>query len=455
MKETGKMGERIPKAGGDPKRNLKIPSSSMQYVAAMTMACFALFAAACKKETPPETVVSVQAEHPEQGSISEHVTADAILAPRAQSAITPKITAPVRKFYVQRGARVKAGELLAELENADLTASAMDNKGSYEAAQAAYDTATKAQVPEDAQKAELDLAQAKANLALNQSIVKARKQLLAEGAIPAHDLDTAQAALVQAQAEYDTAAAHAESMKEVTREAELKAAQGQLTSAEGKYKGAAAMVGYSEIRSPIDGVVTDRPLYDGETASAGTPLITVMDTSVMIAKTHLAQSLVQGLKVGDSATLTVPGISDPVPAKISMISPALDPGSSTVEVWVKVDNKSGVLKTGTAARVTVTGRTVANALKIPQSAVLTAQDGSKTVMVIGSDSAAHSKPVKLGIQDGDDVQVLNGLTTADTVITVGSYGLDEGTKVKIGAAGDEDKGGDADDKKPAAGGKDE
>ena len=97
-----------------------------------------------------------------------------------------------------------------------------------------------------------------------------------------------------------------------------------------------------------------------------------------------------------------------------MISPALDPGSTTVEVWLKIDNKSGALKVGTPAKVTVTGRTVANALKIPTSAVLTAQDGSKTVMVIGSDGAAHSKPVKLGIQDGEDVQVLSGLATPTT-----------------------------------------
>ncbi|MGB6783468.1 MAG: efflux RND transporter periplasmic adaptor subunit [Terracidiphilus sp.] len=419
------------------------------------MAVPALLAAGCRKEAPPETVVTVAAEHPEQGAISEHVTADAVLAPQAQAAITPKISAPVRKFFVQRGAHVKAGELLAELENADLTAAAMDNKGSYEAAQAAYDTATKAQVPEDAQKAELDLALAKANFALNESIVKARKQLLAEGAIPARDLDTAQAALLQARAEYDTAAAHVASMKKVTREAALKSAQGELTSAEGKYKGAAAMVDYSEIRSPIDGYVTDRPLYPGEMAAAGTPLITVMDTATLLAKTHLAQSLVERLKVGDNATMIVPGIVDPVPAKISMISPALDPGSTTVEVWLRIDNQSGALKVGTPAKVTLIGRTVTNALKIPVSAVLTAQDGSKTVMVIGADGAAHSRPVTLGIEDGGDAQVLSGLTTADNVITVGSYGLDEGTKVKIGPAGDEDKGGDADDKKPAAGGKEE
>ncbi|HTX76584.1 MAG TPA: efflux RND transporter periplasmic adaptor subunit [Terracidiphilus sp.] len=423
--------------------------------AALALTGAALLAAGCKKEAPPETVVTVQAEHPEQGAMAEHIIADAVLAAQAQAAITPKITAPVRKFYVQRGARVKAGELLAELESADLAAAALDNKGSYEAAQAAYETATKAQVPEDAQKAELDLAQAKVNLDLNESIVKARKELFAEGAIPGRDLDTAETALVQAQAAYDAAAKHAESMKAVTREAALKTAQGELTSAEGKYKGAAATAGYAEIRSPIDGFVTDRPLYAGETAAAGAPLITVMDTTVLLAKTHLAQSLVQRLKVGDDATATAPGVDEPVPAKISMISPALDPGSTTVEVWLKINNNSGALKVGTPVKVTVTGRSVANALKIPIGAVLTGQDGSKTVMVIASDGAAHSKPVTLGIQDGDDVQVLSGLSPADTVITSGSYGMDEGTKVKIGPAGDEDKGGEADDKKPDAGGKDE
>ena len=195
---------------------------------------------AARKKPRRRPQVTVQAEHPEQGPIAEHITADAVLAPLAQAAIAPKISAPVRKFYVQRGSRVKAGELLATLENSDLAAAAMDNKGSYMAAEAAYATATKAQVPEDTLKAESDLAQAKANLDLNLSIVKSRKQLFAEGAIPGRDLDTANAALVQAQAAYDAAAKHLESVRSVSREAALKAAQGQLTSAEGKYKGAEA-----------------------------------------------------------------------------------------------------------------------------------------------------------------------------------------------------------------------
>ena len=143
--------------------------------------------------------------------------------------MAPKISAPVKRFLVQRGARVKEGQLLAILENRDLAAAAQDNKGTYQAAQAAYATATRAQVPEDMQKAELDFAQAKANLDLNASIFNNRKQLFAEGAIPGRDLDTAQAALVQAQAAYDTASKHLESMHAVSHEAALKSAQGQLT----------------------------------------------------------------------------------------------------------------------------------------------------------------------------------------------------------------------------------
>ena len=412
-------------------------------VAAVIAASVSL--AGCNKgDATPTPVVAVQAEHPAMGAIAEHIPADAVLAPLAQAAISPKITAPVRHFYVQRGSRVKAGQLLAVLENRDLTAAALDNRGAYTTAQAAFASTTQAQVPEEYQKAELDVAQAKANLDLNQHIVNARKQLFEEGAIPGRDLDTAQATLVQAQAAYDAAAKHLESQKSIAHKASLEAAKGQLTSAEGKYQGAEAQVSYSEIHSPISGVVTDRPLFAGETVAAGSTLLTVMDTSALLAKIHLAQQLAQEMKVGDAATITVPGVADPVPAKVALISPALDPGSTTVEIWLRIDNKNGSLKVGTPVHASIVGKQVQQALTVPTSALLTAQDGSKSVMVVGENGAALSKPVSVGITDDGRAQITNGLTTADMVITSGNYALEEGTKVKVGAA-------EADDaKKPGA-----
>ena len=83
-------------------------------------------------------------------------------------------------------------------------------------------------------------------------------------------------------------------------------------------------------------------------------------------------------------------------------------------------------------------------MKVPSAAILTAQDGTKSVLVVGDDGAAHRKPVTLGITDADDVQVTSGLAPGDMVITGGAYGLDDGTKVKVGQAADDSKAGGAD-----------
>jgi HlyD family secretion protein len=410
-------------------------SSSERFLAALLVTLAALIPIACgKTEQTAPTEVYVQAGHPERGDISEQITADATLAPLTQAAISPKVTAPVKKFYVQRGSHVRAGQLLATLENSDLAAAALDNKGAYNAAQGTYDIATGATVPEDTVKAELDLAQATANLNLAQSIVDSRAQLFRQGAIPGRDLDTAKASLVQAQAAHEIAKQHLEAVQKISRKAALESAQGQLTSAKGKYLGAEAQLSYTEIRSPISGVVTDRPLFAGETAAAGTPVITVMDTSALLAKLHLSQTQAQQLSMGAPATITVRGLDNPLPAKVSLISPALDPGSTTVEVWLRLENPKGTLKAGTPVRTTITGRSAANALLVPLEAVQTGPDGESKFVLVIKDGTATKRPVTLGIRTSESAQIISGLTPTDTVITTGGYGLDEGTKVKVGTA---------------------
>jgi HlyD family secretion protein len=98
-----------------------------------------------------------------------------------------------------------------------------------------------------------------------------------------------------------------------------------------------------------------------------------------------------------------------------------------------------MLKAGTPVRVSIQGKTAPNALHVPLSAIITAPDGSKSVMVAGTDGAAHRKTIETGIQDAHEVQVISGLTAGDMVITGGTFGLDDGTKIKIGAADDDAK----------------
>jgi len=427
-----------------PNQNTTVPSCKRISVA---LICLGVFLSGCKKtEEVASPEVSVQAEKVDRKSLTESVSGETTLVPQSQAAIVSKISAPIKEFLVQRGNRVRKGQLLALLENADLAAAVRDSQGAMKQAEAGYVTTTKAGIVEDLQKAELDLAQAKANLALQQSIVDSRQNLLQQGAIPRRDLDTASAALVQAKAAYDIANQHLNSLKSVSQSATINNAQGILESAKGKYEAAEAGLSYSEIRSPIDGVVTDRPLFPGEMANTGQAIVTVMDTSSLLAKVHLSQEQTEGLKVGGDATLTVRGQTEAVNGKITLISPALDPGSTTLEVWVALPNKVGKYKAGTPVHVSLAARTLADVITVPNEALIATKAGTPAVMVVGPDNVAHQKDVKTGITDGQDTQVLSGLQPGDLVVTTGAYGMDDGTKVKIAAPG----AGDEKDEKPSA-----
>ncbi len=416
-----------------PAREIRRATRRPGWMKALAMSgCLSMLVAGCsRQEAPPAIVVQVQAATVTLQPISQYVTGDAVLSPIAQAAISPKITAPVRKFYVMRGSKIKQGELLAVLDNADLSAAALDSRGSYEQAQAAYNTAIKASIPETYQKAVLDTDQTKANLDVAQRIYDNRSTLFTQGAIPRQELETARASLVQAQSAYDIAKTHLASAKAVSRADALKEAAGQLASAKGKYDGAEALLRFSEIRSPIDGVVTERPLFAGETAPAGTPLITVMDISTLLAKTHLPQEQARLLKVGQPASVQVDGMNHPVIGTVSLVSPALDPGSTTIEVWIKIPNKDRSLKAGAQAHVSIMSQTIARALVIPKEAVVTNSAGKQIAMVIDADNVAHQREIETGITDGNRVQVVHGLKAREKVVTSGAYAMDDGTRVEV------------------------
>src|SRR3954447_16705916 len=431
-----------------------------QHLASWLIRTFLVLAVAAlggcsKDQAEPQPIVSVQAEPVKQGSISQVITADAVLFPINQATIVPKVAAPVAKAYVMRGSKVKRGQLLVKLENRDLAAAAQESQGNLEQAQAQEKITTNTSVPEELQKAEGDARAAKENLDAQQKIYDSRKNLLDQGAIPRKDFDAAAVALVQARAQNEQAQRHLEGLRAIGNQQALKSAKGQLTAAEGKYQGAVAQLQYSEIRSPIDGVVTDGPWYPGMMPQAGAPLVTVMNLSQMIAKAHIPQNLAALLKKGDEAAIKVPGADEAVKGKVTLVSPALDPGSTTVEVWVQAANPEGSLKAGASASISMTAKTVPNALIVPAQALVTDEDGKKSVMVVGRDGAAHKREVESGIQTADSIQITSGVKPGEQIVSVGAYGLPDNTKVKVEApsAPGKDKGsGDEAKDKGAQGG---
>src|ERR1700692_3286916 len=162
-----------------------------------------LLTTSCSKEKgDKEPTVTVQVVPVEKTTIQHVIKTEAILFPRQQAAIVSKISAPVQKFLIKRGSPVHKGQVLAILENRDLSAAAQETQGAFSQAQATYETTTSAGLPEEMQKAEADTQQANTALDAQEKVFQSRPQLYQEGALPRKELDQSGVEIVQARNQY-------------------------------------------------------------------------------------------------------------------------------------------------------------------------------------------------------------------------------------------------------------
>jgi RND family efflux transporter MFP subunit len=303
-------------------------------------------------------------------------------------------------------------------------------------------------------KAQQDAQAAKQAADAAQKVFESRRALQMQGALAQRLVDEAGATAAQAQSQYETAKKHLESEQTVLGVEDVKGAQALVASAKGKLDAAEAQLSYAQIHSPIAGVIADRAINPGEMATAGMPLLTVLDITSVIARVNVPIAQAAYLRVGQRATVASSDETTKISGSVTVISPAVDPNSTTVEAWVQAANPGEKLRPGATVRVTIQGETVQNALIAPNSAVLPGPEGG-TVMLVVTDafdaevvSVVNLHKVDLGIRTPDTVQILKGVAAGDKVVTEGGIGLDEGAEVVVGKAGEVKKPGD-DKKAPA------
>jgi HlyD family secretion protein len=413
---------------------------------------------------PPEAPTPVLVEPALRGAIDHVVTADAVLYPINQANVVPKISAPVKRILVNRGDHVRAGQVLAELESGDLASAAEESKHQYEQTQAAYQGLTGATVGEDRGKAESDVQVAQQNLdAAKQSMDSAKKlyenriALQKEGALAQKLVDDAKVAMAQAQSQMaqaqgqlNVAQRHLQGLTQVGQRETVRGAESQMNAAKAHYDSAMVQVGYGQIRSPINGMIADRSVYAGEIAASGTPLVTIVDISQLVARANVPVKEATSIRVGRPARVTGP--EGDLAGKVTVVSPSVDPNTTTVEVWVQIPNPGEKLKPGGTVRVNIIAETIQNTIVVPASAILNFDEGGQKVMVVTPDSKAHERKVIPGVRQGDRVQIATGLQEGEKVVTSGGLGLEDKAKVAIQAPKseedeDEDKDDEPDDAK--------
>jgi len=394
-----------------------------------------------------ETPTPVTVEPALRGAIDHVIAADAVLYPINQANVTPKISAPVKRILVNRGDHVRAGQLLAELESGDLAAAAEESKHQYEQAQAAYQNLTGATVGEDKGKAESDVQAALQALDAAKKLYENRVALQREGALAQKLVDDARVALAQAQSQYDTAERHLNALNQVSQRQAIRSGEAQVAAAKSHFDSAAVQLSYGQIRSPITGVIADRSIYPGEIAASGTPLVSIVDISQLVARTNVPVKEALAITVGRPAR--VAGPDGDLAGKVTVVSPSVDPNTTTVEVWVQIPNPGERLKPGGTVRVSIIAETIQNTIVVPAAALLNSDEGGQKVMVIDKDSIAHERKIVPGVRQGMRVQVLTGLQEGEQVATSGGLGLEDKAKVTIQKpkSEDEDEDDDAADAK--------
>ncbi|MFL6415997.1 MAG: efflux RND transporter periplasmic adaptor subunit, partial [Bryobacteraceae bacterium] len=301
------------------------------------------------KEKPP---VSVQVTSVTQATIRRIVQGEGAFFPLEQAAIMPKIASPIHKFLVNRGDHVKQGQLLAVLENQDLIAAAAESAGALKQAQANFRTTQVSTLPDSIVKAQIDVEATRDARESAKRLLDSRQQLFKQGALAGRLVDEAQLAFTTADSQYRAAEGHLKTL-ESSREDQIEAAAAQVSSAKAHLASQEDQVAYSRVESPISGIVADRVFSLGEIAGTGSPLITIVNISRVVARVDVPQSEVSAVKIGQLATLTQSGSKEEVEGKVIVVTPVTDLNTTTVQVWIDVPNPDERLKPGTAVHAAI------------------------------------------------------------------------------------------------------
>ena len=387
-----------------------------------------------------EKVVSVKVAQAEKETIAQEYTAIGNVAPAESSTVAASISAQIKQMRLLKNQYVKQGEVLAILASQDLQAQRNEAQAALDEARLNQQTLQKVTIPQNAAQSQKDLADAKANTDNARATYERRKDLYAKGGLSLKELESSQLALTNAENALKLAQNNAKLNTSAVNPNSQAIAQSKIKQAETRVNSIDVQANQAQIRAPISGIVTDQFQFEGEYAAAGAKLLTISDTGSVIVKANFSDTVVANLQTGNAVTVFLPSAPEErLTGKITLISRSADTTNRTIEIWANFGNGRGLLRVGDAVQFVVSASPANDAVVIPAAAVTleTSNADEGTVMTVDKDNIAHETKVKVGIKQGDKIQITEGLDGGETVVTEGNYALPDGTKVEI--AKEEDK----------------
>ncbi len=333
------------------------------------------------------------------GSIERRKTFSGTLESPSEFVVAPKIGGRVKLLNVDIGDTIKRNQVVARLDDAE------------------YEQAVLL--------AKADLAVAKANLLEAQSAdeiaereLERISELLKEG--------------LASDSEYDSAKAD-----QLAKQAKLAVSEAQVKKAEASLETAKIRQGYTEITAGWTGgddnrTVAERFVNEGDMVSTNTPLLSIVELDPILGILYVSEKDYVYLKTGQQAFLTTDAHPDEIfPGRISRIAPVFRQVTRQARVELTLENQELRLKPGMFIRTTIVFEKLENALIVPEQA-LTKREYKDGVFVVNDDhKTVRWCPVRVGIRDNEEVQIVCEGLTKGLVVTLGQQLLDDGSDIFI------------------------
>ena len=343
---------------------------------------------------PPMTV---ELASPYRADVAQQLMVVGNLVGEQTVAVVPKAAGRLEEVFVKLGDPVARGQRIARIEDREIREQVKQAEAAFEVARATI------------RQREADLKFAETNLQRSRELFE--RQLL-----PKQTLD-------DADARYQAAVA------------QLELSRAQLTQSQARLEELRINLANTVIVSPVNGFVAKRNADPGAYASQNAPVVDLVDISRVRLIANIVEKDMRRVTTGDSAKVEVDAFpGETFTGRIARVAPVLDPATRTAQIEVEIPNSTKRLKPGMYARVNLTIEQRANALVVPANAVID-REGQRGVF-LADDNTATFRQVQIGIEDSTRVEILNGVTEKDQVITTGAAALQDGDRILLAGPGD-------------------
>lgn len=376
------------------------------------------------KNTTPDYIVA----NVSQGNITQSVLASGKIEAMNSIDVGAQVSGEVTKLYVNVGDDVQEGDLIAQIDQVTQDNNLSNAKASLTQAQSQLDVAHAEHQNRlgDVKSAESALAIRQAELAKSQAQLNRLTPLIAINAISQREYDDAKADFGIAQTNLQNALVALQNAKNATKSsnANITNQQININKAQNDVATATKNLGYTTIKAPISGTVISVTTEQGMTVNAiqSVPtIVTLANLDRIRIRIQISEADVVKVKAGMKVKFNIIGTPNvKFDGVLASISPAPEKSSSSSQAvyytgYINVDNKDRKLRIGMTTEVNIIIDEVADTLVIPSSALID-KDGQTQVKVMTQDGQTLEKPVKIGLNNRIQAQVLSGLSLGDTIV---------------------------------------